>query len=225
MAKPNKIDASRCLAIIKAAENPAPGLKYKPDEHGTLFSGSAAALIAAGLADDGEFPGQAGRGRVSVTYRGLAADRSGCHWMPGYRTILRCLDGGFQLRVIVSLAEQTRRRSIAEESAQEGIAMREARAAIERARRMPGAQHQPASIRRPTYAELSGEEREWLDRVRAIAAGIADDASDQAPTKAEAFIERRIAEVVAEMDVAPAFGRAIAGCLQDKVREARRSRR
>lgn len=141
MGKGNTIDFARCLAIIHAAENPPPGLKVELYRCSSLFNGSAEELIAAGLAEDGEFPGQPGRGKGSVRYRGIApplSEREYVCYAPGFRKIVRYLDR-FQLHVNVSREENARRMEAREAEERELRQLQALQAALntaERQRRM-----------------------------------------------------------------------------------------
>lgn len=88
-----------------------PGVAMKKGEWWTdFYSGTAEALIAAGLATPDEFPGQPGRPKSSVAYR-LAAGKQGAHrWdrAPGYRIITR-VGGGFRIDITASHEEHERR--------------------------------------------------------------------------------------------------------------------
>lgn len=72
---------------------------------------------------------------------------------------------------------------------------------------------------------VTPEDLQFLEDLRAIAASIATQARDQAPAEAEAFIERRIAEVggaIAGSKGHPRFARSLMVWLQDHVRQKRR---
>ncbi len=70
---------------------------------------------------------------------------------------------------------------------------------------------------------VTPEDLRFLEDLRAIAAGIATQARDQAPAEAEVFIERRIAEVGGAIAKGhPRFARSLMVWLQDHVRQKRR---
>lgn len=75
-------------------------------------TGTKTALIAAGIASDGQFPGDPGRGSTSCSYR---KDGSPVHQgMHARESVLRIMRYGkkFQARVLVDEAEQKRRRAL-----------------------------------------------------------------------------------------------------------------
>lgn len=74
------------------------------------WSGSADALIAAGVAELHEFPGQPARNTCVVTIRPIAGLQGARQWAaaPGYRRIARS-GAGFRVEIVVPADERTRR--------------------------------------------------------------------------------------------------------------------
>lgn len=90
-----------------------PNLVTKTDEaRCDVYSGSAEAMIAAGLLSADMFPGQPGRNVASQAYRPSGVERiKGETWtrVPGYLFVARAPSGKFQIRLTVSREEQARR--------------------------------------------------------------------------------------------------------------------
>lgn len=102
--------------------NDVPGIVTKKGEwECDFYSGTAEALVAAGLLTGDLFPGQPGRNTTSQAYRPAGVKRQhnnqGWHHVPGYMTVTRTASGKFQIRLTVSQEEQARRQAIRDEDA------------------------------------------------------------------------------------------------------------
>src|SRR6218665_2708328 len=79
------------------------------------FVGTGAALVAAGLTQFAQLPGQPGRPKCSASYRPAGGEREpGEPWfrVPGYVTIYRLKDDLFALHLAVSREEHIRKTHI-----------------------------------------------------------------------------------------------------------------
>lgn len=91
------------------------------------WSGSAEALVSAGVAEVHEFPGQPGRNTCVVTIRPVAGLQGAKQWAaaPGYRRIARS-GAGFRVEITVSPGERQRR--------EDALTSRRSRVVADRAR-------------------------------------------------------------------------------------------
>ena len=110
----------------------APGVHVTPYFWSDRYTGTAPALVAAGLARADQFPGQPGRGKTRNSYHAdgsTAYVGSGsAHRTEGYFTIVRAGRSAFRIEVTVSEEERERRLAALEKCKGDPL-MREARRA------------------------------------------------------------------------------------------------
>ena len=99
------------------------GLTAKKGEYSDdFYSGSAEAIVAAGLLSMDLLPGQPGRNAASVAYRPVGGARMNDeHWheVPGYLHVSRGGSGRFQVLLTLSREERARRAALREERARD----------------------------------------------------------------------------------------------------------
>ena len=112
-------------------------------EWSDLYSGTAEALIAAGLLPADLFPGQPGRNITAQAYRPVGVERQhnkqGWHRVPGYMNVARTASGKFQIRLTVSREEQERREALREEDDARRASLAPPRASITPEQRLAAA--------------------------------------------------------------------------------------